>query len=227
MKRGMNGLTPTIDSGRVVKLFFNAIVEGDNGARVAAPLTLDGPFPALDQLSKSGEPTQAQIRAAAQQLAEDMGLYARLEQQVREFEPPAPNSSAPAVAQMPLSDDETKAAWVNDVDTTIGDIITRFTRFQLGYEQREQAAKAYKAAGYAGDVSIWISGFADNAKLGYRDAADRILAQAAALRAAVVQLDGTQRMRKYSILGAATIGEARKIYADIIQTVRGIEASLP
>lgn len=232
MNRTVENVKATFtELGQIASISFDAVVRDDNGGQAAAPHTVRGPFPQLPepQAGEDGEPgapvvTEAELQLIAMELAEAMGgMFTHLESNVIAastpvFVPPA----TPAV----LPENEQRANMVAQVDNTISAVITRFTRFQMGYVEREAAAKAYKAAGYEGEVSPWISHFADNAGLDYTTATDRILAQADALRAAQFKLDAEQRMRKYKIMSLPTIEEARAEFADIMAEVSRIEASL-
>ena len=73
-----------------------------------------------------------------------------------------------------------------------------FDRFRAGYAQREEEAKAYKAANYAGEPGLLLKGFADKIGLTNKQAADLVLQQSVSLRTAD-QLIEDQRMRKYEI----------------------------
>ncbi|MEZ2310885.1 hypothetical protein AB6809_29995 [Paraburkholderia sp. RCC_158] len=121
--------------------------------------------------------------------------------------------------------EETIRALSEKVDARVANVYAAWTRFQQEYLMREQAAAAYKAAGYAGDVSPWISSFATPAKLSNQDAADRILAQADGLNGALEQI-GAQRMRKYEIQGALTAQAAQAVYEDILIQIDKIAATL-
>lgn len=111
------------------------------------------------------------------------------------------------------------------VDDTIGAIYSRFTRFETEYVQREAAARAFVAGGYLGDAGVWVTAFANNAGMSATQAADLIIGQADALRAALVQL-GAQRMRKYGIAVAATAEAAQAVHDDITNQAAAIAATL-
>lgn len=111
------------------------------------------------------------------------------------------------------------------IDNKVAVVYSNWMRFQAEYEAREAAAQAYKDAGYTGDPSIWISGFATAAGLAPKDAADRILAQSVALRGALSDL-GALRMRKYEVLVAATPDDAQTIFADICAKIDATAATI-
>jgi len=221
MKRTVENVKATFNAaGQIAKLSFDAVVDDQKGGRAASPLTVTGPFPALAQ---GEEPTAGQLQEIAMELAEGMGgMFVHLESNVIAAATPVFKPDAPKV----LTEQEQRQNMVAQVDVMIAGVITRFTRFQMGYVEREAAARAYQEAGYTGEVSPWISHFADNAGLSYATAADRIIAQADALRAAQFKLDAEQRMRKYAILSAPTIEVARTVFADIQAQVNQIEAGL-
>lgn len=107
------------------------------------------------------------------------------------------------------------------VDATIATVYLNWSRFQAEYEFREKAAQAYKTAGYEADCSIWITAFAEAAKLSLMEACDLILAQSVELRAAQESL-GALRMRKYEILPLseqAALDKYNEIAGQIQQTV--------
>lgn len=111
------------------------------------------------------------------------------------------------------------------VDTTIAAIYSRWLRFEAEYVAREAAARAFVAAGYAGDPGRWITGFATPAGMTNAAAADLIITQADGLRVALEGL-GEQRMAKYGILSAADAGAAQAAHDAIIQQAMAIAAGL-
>lgn len=89
-----------------------------------------------------------------------------------------------------------------------------------GYELREAQAIAYKAAGYTGDVPSQVASFQVAAGLTPTAATDTILAQAAAFRAALNELE-TRRMRKFEV---DAMTDARAIEANAAQIAGEIKA---
>lgn len=112
-----------------------------------------------------------------------------------------------------------------DTDARIAAIYNRWTRFDQEYVAREAAARAFAAAGYEGDCSVWVTSFAEPAGLPLQAAADIIISQADALRGALEQL-GALRMRKYEITRALTAPAAQAAYDSIINQAAAIEAVL-
>lgn len=92
---------------------------------------------------------------------------------------------------------------------------------KYGHEQRETAALAYRAAGYEGEESEWITSYSQSVGMSYRDAVDLILLQAEGTRAAVAELE-TLRMRRYLIDQCETLAEAEAMYADMTEAVDSV-----
>lgn len=110
------------------------------------------------------------------------------------------------------------------IDNTVAEIYNKWTRFTSEYQAKEAAALAYKQAGYEGDISGWISSYADSAGLDYKEATDRILAQAESLRSAQIQI-GQLRMRKFEL--SALDDEARsELYELIIAEIDQMSATV-
>jgi hypothetical protein len=122
------------------------------------------------------------------------------------------------------------AELVDAIDTHVADIYSNWSRFQQEYLLRQQAAQAFKDAGYAGDPGPWVSAYAVAAStatntITNQQAADTILAQAANLNAALQQL-GALRMRKYEVMNAADAVTAQAVYDDIVSKINTIAAAL-
>lgn len=113
------------------------------------------------------------------------------------------------------------ASLANQVDSLVADIYAKWTRFSKEYTAREAAATAYKAAGYTGDISVWISSFATPAGLTPKAATDLILSQSATLNGALSAL-GALRMRKYEILNGPDLATVQASYADITSKINAI-----
>ena len=120
-----------------------------------------------------------------------------------------------------LSLDELKPVLMAEIDDAVAAIMSRLTRFSLGYEQREAAAIAYKAAGYTGDPTNWISVFATAAGLTNQAATDLILLQAAAMRKALADLEDL-RMRKYEIKAQADEATARAKRDELLASIKAV-----
>lgn len=111
------------------------------------------------------------------------------------------------------------------VDDRIAGIYLRWTRFETEYTEREAAARAYVMAEYQGECSPWVTSFASPAGLTLAAAADRIVAQADSLRAALGLL-GALRMRKYEITRAADAAAAQVEHDAIMIEADTIEGAL-
>ncbi|MGE8065576.1 hypothetical protein [Pseudomonas sp. NPDC089569] len=113
------------------------------------------------------------------------------------------------------------AAKINDL---VASVSMNWTRFEGEYVSREAAARAYKAAGYTGECSIWITAFANAAKQTYKASTDLIIQQADGLRAAQEAL-GALRMRKYEIVPLSG-AEARAKYDEICAAITQVASQI-
>lgn len=110
-----------------------------------------------------------------------------------------------------------KAQLINNIDVHAASIYSTWTRFESEYRERQTAAEAYKAAGYQGECSRYITDFAKRAGLNNQAATDLILVQAAGLEKLQVEL-ANQRMRKYELkVPGLTIEKMQSIHDDIIK----------
>jgi hypothetical protein len=98
-------------------------------------------------------------------------------------------------------------------------------RFSQEYLSREDAARAYKAANYTGDVSVWISSFSNAAGMSTQQAADLIITQADNLHGALAAL-GALRMRKYEVLYASDSDAATAAHAAITAAINTVAAAI-
>lgn len=104
-----------------------------------------------------------------------------------------------------------------EIDEQAAKIYSTWTRFESEYRERQTAAEAYKAAGYQGECSRYITDFAKRAGLNNQVATDLILVQAAGLEKLQVEL-ANQRMRKYELkVPGLTIEKMQSIRDDIIK----------
>ena len=111
-------------------------------------------------------------------------------------------SVVPPVLRDPAHVWPTAAQLAALIDQKVNLIYQGWNRFISEYQAKEAAALAYKAASYQGEISVWISSYADAAGIGPREAAERILLQAESLRAAQVKV-GQLRMRKFEMTNLA------------------------
>ena len=112
---------------------------------------------------------------------------------------------------------ETLRQLTDAIDAKAAGIYATWTRFEAEYNARLAAAEAYKAAGYTGEASRYITGFAEPAGLDLVTATDLILTQAAGLEKLQDEL-ANQRMRKYKLKeDGLTVEQMQAIYDDIIK----------
>lgn len=121
--------------------------------------------------------------------------------------------------------DGVKLELMASVDDAVAAVISKSTRFAIGYEQREAAAIVFRDAGYVGDPTIWVSRFAENTGMTNQAAADLILSQADHLRGKLQDLEAL-RMDKYKIQAAADEAAARTVCAAIIQQIKDVAATI-
>lgn len=127
---------------------------------------------------------------------------------------------------VPPTDSEMRALWAKQIDASVRLVSDKFTCFQMEYVEREAAATTYKESGFTSEPSEWITIFADSAKIPYPTAAQLILNQAVALRAAIKDL-GDLRMQKYRVLNEETQEAAKAEFERIIEAIRVVEENLP
>lgn len=117
------------------------------------------------------------------------------------------------LAQQQLADAKTRL--FERIDSHAANIYSRWTRFEAEYRAREATAQAFKDAGYQSEPGLYVTSFAEPAGLTAQAAADAILAQAAALRAAQDAL-AVLRMRKYEVARAANAETAQTVADEIV-----------
>lgn len=166
--------------------------------------------------------TQSEIDTIVELVAINEKAY---DQAQRGLEMQQPVRPVPPPPPPPETDAEKKQAWFDFIDTRVAFVYNKYTRFQIEYEGREAAAKAYKDAGYSGPVDTLVSHFADNIGIDYHMAADVILSQAANLRGAVKTLSNL-RMDKYKVKSAATIELAEEQFNTTMAAIDAIDRSL-
>lgn len=118
---------------------------------------------------------------------------------------------------------EKRQQLIDNIDNTASSLITKWTRFESEYKEREKAALAYQEKNYQGDVSIYITSFADAANIDSKSAALLILQQAHQLRDTLAKMSAL-RMRKYELKQPnLTLDEMQKIHDDIIAAMQALE----
>ena len=114
---------------------------------------------------------------------------------------------------------------IDNIDNTASSLITRWTRFESEYKEREKAALAYQEKNYEGDVSIYITSFADAANIDNKSATLLILQQANQLRNTLAKMSAL-RMRKYELKqDDLTLDNMQTIHDDIIAEMQALEES--
>jgi len=132
---------------------------------------------------------------------------------------------APPPVDIP-TDDERKQMLADQIDGKVAYIYRQFTRFQVEYELREAAARAYKEAGYTGPLGPLVADYAESSGMSNQQAADATIYMADQLRAALPQL-GVLRMRKNRVQRAATLSDAQNEFQAIMADIEQIERGLP
>lgn len=91
------------------------------------------------------------------------------------------------------------------------------------YQAAEAGAKAYRDAGYQGDVPAVVSVWAEARGWTSQQAADDILAEAAVYQQALVFLRGIRLKAKYRVMDpAVTLEQARAIAAEAIEQMKAL-----
>lgn len=111
------------------------------------------------------------------------------------------------------------------IDAAVAAIYAAFTRFEAEYNLREAQARAYQAAGYAGEVPVQVAAFAGPAGKSAQEAAEIIIREADKLHEALSRL-GALRMRKYEVKGASGIEAARAAAEEVLTAIAAIGAAL-
>jgi hypothetical protein len=117
-----------------------------------------------------------------------------------------------------------KALLAASVDDYISAIYSRFTRFDMEYVKREEAARAF-IADPTGEAGVWVEAFSTNAGIPVDTAAQLIIQQAGQLRNALEVL-GSLRMKKYGIFKATTKEDADSVKEDVFAAVEVIAKTL-
>jgi hypothetical protein len=163
--------------------------------------------------------------AACETSAEYARARDRITASIASAQTPMFNPANVQIVKPVIPGDVQRERWTAAVDDTVAAVLGKFTRFQMGYTQREAAAVAYRAAGYTGDPTIWITRFADNNGMSYTATADLILTQADGYRDALEQLEAL-RMDKYKILRAPNLVEAKAAFDTIMAQCLAIYETL-
>lgn len=114
---------------------------------------------------------------------------------------------------------------ITSIDNAAAAVASFWARFTTEYEESEKAAIEYKAAGYDGDASVFITSYADAAGVTYQQATDAILQQADGLRSLQASLR-VERMRKYALKDPAlTPDEITVLHDDIVANIKALGES--
>lgn len=125
-----------------------------------------------------------------------------------------------------LSEDDAKDLVVNQltqyitkIDNKAAEIYNIWTRFEIEYTARRDAAHAYKDANYKGDPGTYVTSFALSAKLDNETATNIILQQADLLKKVQDDLAAI-RMRKFELKQEGlTLEQLTDIYNDIMTSM--------
>lgn len=124
-----------------------------------------------------------------------------------------------------LSEDNAKALltarlsqYVTNIDNKAAEIYNIWTRFEIEYTARRDAALKFKEANYEGDPGIYVTSFALSAKIDNKTATNIILQQADLLQKVQDDLAAI-RMRKFELKRAETLEQLTDIYNDIMSAI--------
>ena len=133
-------------------------------------------------------------------------------------------SVEPPILMAPLKTWPMASQLSSNIDDRVAAIYTNWARFDTEHKTREAAALAFKEAGYEGDAGIWVRSYAVPAGLTDAEAADRIIGQAEAQRAATARL-AEVRMRKLEL--SALVDQVRyDRYEAIMAEISDVESSV-
>lgn len=117
---------------------------------------------------------------------------------------------------------EKRTQLIDEIDKKAEKIYSVWTRFEAEYKARKDAAEVFKAGGYKGEPSIYITSFAIPAGVDNKTATDIILQQAAGLQKLQDHL-AALRMRKYELKHPnLTLEQLQAICDDIIKQMDGL-----
>ena len=109
--------------------------------------------------------------------------------------------------------------YISNIDSKAAEIYNIWTRFELEYTARRDAALKFKEANYKGDPGIYVTSFALSAKLDNETATNIILQQADSLKKVQDDLAAI-RMRKFELKQEGlTLEQLTSIYNDIMASM--------
>lgn len=124
-----------------------------------------------------------------------------------------------------LSEDNAKelllarlSQYATNIDNKAAEIYNIWTRFEIEYTARRDAALKFKEANYEGDPGIYVTSFALSAKIDNKTATSIILQQADLLQKVQDDLAAI-RMRKFELKRAETLEQLTSIYNDIMSAI--------
>lgn len=216
--------TSTDDQKLVTGITFTLFATDEDGVMAEATWmpAYSPPLAALDTFSEED------LIALCKTFATDNTVSANLDKvlALRKMTPVLSNPAASiSPVEAPATEAEQRAQLIENVDNLIAQTYDRFQRFTMEYVAREKAAQDFKAAGYTGDPTVWITHVAENLGLTNQETADLVIKQADAMRAALILL-GQLRMDKYKVASAATIEDAREVYREILDKRNSIDRGL-
>lgn len=107
------------------------------------------------------------------------------------------------------------------IDTAVSEVIVPFNNFRQSYYDKENDAKEYEKNEFTGEPGLLLKNYADEDKLGYKDAALKILKEAEFLRTMEKTIEMI-RMKKYSLKTANDLDEVIAKRDSILQLLREI-----
>ena len=117
------------------------------------------------------------------------------------------------------------AAGTERINSAVEAVLQPLTRFEVEYKRREAQARAYRDAGYKGEVPLQVTAFAKPAGKTPKEAADIIIAQADMLYSLLDKL-GELRMRKFELGSLKTAAEVKTRTAEIVAQIESAAAQL-
>lgn len=128
-----------------------------------------------------------------------------------------------SAAAQALADAQAEGA--EQINDAMEAVLQPLTRFEVEYKRREAQARAYRDAGYKGDVPCQVAAFAKPTGKTPKEAADIIIAQADMLYSLLDKL-GELRMRKFELGSLKTAAEVETRTAEIVAQIESAAAQL-
>ena len=128
-----------------------------------------------------------------------------------------------SAAAQALADAQAEGA--EQINDAMEAVLQPLTRFEVEYKRREAQARAYRDAGYKGEVPLQVAAFAKPAGKTPKEAADIIISQADMLYSLLDKL-GELRMRKFELGSLKTAAEVETRTAEIVAQIESAAAQL-